>query len=538
MLSVERVLGLMLALGVVCLATGQTADAATYHVSPQGDDAAAGTPDHPWATIARANAALMPGDTAVLHSGTYRETIRPVRSGRDDRTPIRYRAAAGAVIRGVDVGFDLTDRSFIAISGLTVENVGNFGMMNGASRCIVEDCKLSGARAYAGIQLGMGDRAARHNIVRRSKIADVRGDGLQLKFLADHNLLEDNDVRFCDHGCIVLRGHGPGTGRNPHHNVVRRNRLSSRWHTTLNLDVNAEHNLIEWNSISGADASGPGLQLSACHNIVRRNLIFGNYSMGYEGHGALAVWAGWESRRKEICPAVGNRIYHNVIALNRHVGLSAIYWDCPGCELRDNHYVNNIVYDNSRYRDSHSFYQKQCETGSVQLQLTNSDRMQGEIYDHNVIYSPAALPSGTRDSIVLWDGHPITLPEAEQHPSGFLCGNLSEDPRFADPLWGDFRLRSDSPCIDAGRHLTTTEAAGEGQRIRVADATYFSDGFGLVLGDEIMVAGAGPARVTEVADAHTIIVDRSLAWSEGAGVSLNYAGEGPDIGVFECEGVG
>lgn len=526
---------LLLCVVLLIAAAGHASSASVWYVSPDGDDSGAGTADQPWATIAQANARVQPGDVVVLQPGDYRDTIRPRVNGRSDEVRVTYRGPSSARITGADVGFDLTDRAFITISGLTVEHVGNFGMMNGATSCIIQDCRFTGARGYPGIQMGVGERAASHNVVRRCRMADVRGDGIQLRFLADHNLIEDNEIRFCDHSCIVLRGHGPGTGRNPSHNVVRRNRLSGRWHTTMNLDVNAEHNLIEWNTISGADASGPGLQLSACHSIVRRNIIVGNYSMSYESHGALAVWAGWESRKEEICPAIGNRIYHNVVALNRHAGLSAIYWDCPGCELRDNHYVNNIVYDNSRYRDSHSFYRKRDEVGNVQLQLTNTQHMRGELYDHNLIYSAAPFPPGAADPVVLWDGMVMTLVEAESHSSGFLRSNVSADPEFADALWDDFRLRADSPCIDAGRHLTTTAAGGSGSRIRVVDSGYFCDGFGIVDGDEIMVAGAGTARVTDTPDSHTLVLDRELTWPAGAGVSLVYTGEAPDMGVFESE---
>ncbi|MBN1461973.1 MAG: right-handed parallel beta-helix repeat-containing protein, partial [Armatimonadetes bacterium] len=452
---------------VICAVSG-CSSASVWYVAPKGDDSGPGTAGQPWATIAQANARVGPGDTVILQPGEYRETIQPDRSGGSDEARITYQGSPEARITGVDVGFDLTDRAFITISGLSVEHVGNFGMMNGATNCRIEDCHLTGATGYPGIQLGLGERPAHHNVIRGCKMADVRGDGIQLKFLADHNLIEDNEIRFCDHGCIVLRGHGPGTGRNPSHNVVRRNHLSGRWHTTMNLDVNAEHNLVEWNTITGADASGPGLQFSACHNIVRRNLITGNYSMTYESHGALAVWAGWESGKDEICPAIGNRIYHNVIALNRHVGLSAIYWHCPECELRDNHYVNNIIYDNSRYRDSHSFYRKRNEGGSVQLQLTNTEHMRGERYEHNVFYSAASFPPEAAADVVLWDGELMTLAKAENHPRGFLSDNLSLDPKLVDPLWDDFRLRPDSPCLDAGRHLTATTSAGKGKRVPVA----------------------------------------------------------------------
>jgi hypothetical protein len=60
------------------LAAPSTAAAATFHVSPSGDDAARGTRAHPWATIARAGAQdLRPGDKVLFRGGvTFRGNLR------------------------------------------------------------------------------------------------------------------------------------------------------------------------------------------------------------------------------------------------------------------------------------------------------------------------------------------------------------------------------------------------------------------------------------------------------------------------------
>ncbi|MFM2091446.1 MAG: hypothetical protein RLZZ127_1935 [Planctomycetota bacterium] len=55
--------------------------AVEYHVSPTGSDAAAGSLAAPLATIAKGLSLAQAGDTVWLHSGTYREVVRPVRNG-------------------------------------------------------------------------------------------------------------------------------------------------------------------------------------------------------------------------------------------------------------------------------------------------------------------------------------------------------------------------------------------------------------------------------------------------------------------------
>jgi PKD repeat protein len=79
---------------LVLLATTDVA-ATTYYVSPSGNDANPGSAASPWKSIARANAVLGAGDTAILRGGTYREAIRPANSGSSENARITYQAAPG-----------------------------------------------------------------------------------------------------------------------------------------------------------------------------------------------------------------------------------------------------------------------------------------------------------------------------------------------------------------------------------------------------------------------------------------------------------
>jgi hypothetical protein len=75
----------------------------TYYVSPSGADSGPGTFERPFRTLARAGEALEPGDICLLRGGTYRETLRPLRSGEPEK-PIVYRAYEGEtpLISGCD----------------------------------------------------------------------------------------------------------------------------------------------------------------------------------------------------------------------------------------------------------------------------------------------------------------------------------------------------------------------------------------------------------------------------------------------------
>ncbi len=85
-------------------ACAPSARAATYYVSPEGSDRGKGSATNPFRTLGKACSAMKAGDTCVLKSGVYRETLKPARSGTQT-APITFRGAEGeqAVISGADV---------------------------------------------------------------------------------------------------------------------------------------------------------------------------------------------------------------------------------------------------------------------------------------------------------------------------------------------------------------------------------------------------------------------------------------------------
>lgn len=67
----------------------------TYHVATTGSDAADGTKAQPFRTINRGAAAAQPGDTVIVHGGTYREWVNPRTGGTSDQRRISFEAAHG-----------------------------------------------------------------------------------------------------------------------------------------------------------------------------------------------------------------------------------------------------------------------------------------------------------------------------------------------------------------------------------------------------------------------------------------------------------
>ena len=75
-----------------------------YYVSAAAATSGVGTAASPFKTISEAAAVAQAGDTVIVHAGTYRETVNPLRGGTSDRARITYQAAPNevAVITGSD----------------------------------------------------------------------------------------------------------------------------------------------------------------------------------------------------------------------------------------------------------------------------------------------------------------------------------------------------------------------------------------------------------------------------------------------------
>ncbi|MGO9204266.1 MAG: right-handed parallel beta-helix repeat-containing protein [Limisphaerales bacterium] len=69
--------------------------AGEIHVRPTGSDSASGSARDPCLTINKAAAVAQPGDIVIVHGGTYREWVQPVRGGTSESNRIQYRAAPG-----------------------------------------------------------------------------------------------------------------------------------------------------------------------------------------------------------------------------------------------------------------------------------------------------------------------------------------------------------------------------------------------------------------------------------------------------------
>ena len=111
------------------LSVGDVA-AKNYYVATNGKDTNSGSSSSPWATFNHAMDTLQPGDTLIIKNGTYNQSLKATKSGREG-SPITIKAEndGGTIIDGNSnliplyiAGTEGNHKSYITIEGIRCQN--------------------------------------------------------------------------------------------------------------------------------------------------------------------------------------------------------------------------------------------------------------------------------------------------------------------------------------------------------------------------------------------------------------------------------
>jgi hypothetical protein len=492
--------------------------AASYYVdSRRGSDVNPGTLNAPWAKIAKANSNLKAGDTVYIRAGTYVETIRPANSGKSGNY-ITYEAydGEGVIIGGAILqGADLHDRSWIKIKGFKFIDTKDGWIEftpNGSHNYIVDNEFESTGSSMRWVGINMRDRADYNKFIDNSFTSACMPRDLVNLYDSSYNLFEGNYFGYSAHASFAIMSYGKTTA----YNIVRYNTFQNPWHHNLAILNRAEHTLVEWNTVldAGSECSmdscyenpcgqeidipksrenHAGLKIYSKYGIYRNNVMINN------GKSVINSWSSVKS-------AVQNRIYNNTFYAN-YIGWGI---DSDGSAPLSGNVTKNNIFSQSKQQNMHA-----SNIPDTDNQLTNNN-FDGSA---NVVYKGVFGISKIENS------YPSEWSDTKQISPGFV-----------NPGARNLNLRSDSRMIDAGAWLTKiTSPGGSGNTFYVADSRYFSNGFGVIPGDKIQIQGQpATVRIKSVNySTHEIVVDRSVSWQKGNGVSLPYTGAAPDIGAFE-----
>jgi len=527
--------------------------AATYYLNPlSGFDTNAGTSTGaPWKTLNKANGVLVAGDTVYLMTGTYSGTtqrISPVNSGTASNR-ITYAAQSGATVTfsNTDRFIVLTGKQYIVIKGpMTFQlPTADWGYLDNSDHNTIRDIVFKGASTsqYSGLSLLNGSS---NNWIFANTFQDWGrtngmksgswGDAVRITSDSDRNLIESNNFYNAGHA---------GLSFETSYNVVRNNYFKNAWWRGMAFgwiikpswdptrqEFVSQYNVIEGNLFdsNGSQVTqdgGEALQPIAPYNIFRRNVFVDNRTAGLR----MGPWPVGANGYDGEPYVYGNRVYHNTFV---HNGTSSTVNDPGGINLwnagntttnlTNNHFKNNIFTKNTAntYQMDITLY----PTANYGASYFNANyRVAGSCFSNQSNFRAESL-NGVQ-SIEYYQAN---------YPTVFY-GNDSSTPSFVNEAGRDFHLNTGSGCIDRGVALTTTTSAGSGTSVPVADALYFSDGKGLVDGDQITI-GSETVNIKTVNYATKILtIDRSISWSSGASIHYQtYSGTAPDAGAYEFGG--
>jgi xanthosine utilization system XapX-like protein len=545
--SAQVLIGLV---GVLVGVVGVQAQTPMYWVSPSGAatwaNARSVTPLAGAAacSLATANANASAGDTIVLRGGTYNTAIQPAHSGTGIDARIIYQAHAGEtpVITGANLIsiFLNNGASYIKVSGITVRDVERWlHIYRGSSYNEICYCRFE-PHAEIAIRIHRGEESAapcvhnwfHHNVAYgQGWVGNTWNDEgnimqigtLELDGHSGNNTIEDNILYHGGHH--IVETWSP-------YNVVRNNIM----HNESWMD-------------SPANPTSPPVQAPA--------------SNGKYGNRCLTL----EDQLKWARDGVYN------LAENNRMGHAGRPPDDDGADVMELAGHKNIVRFNYIYNAAKDgLYFRAGTTGMVgsdnrvyrNTVCYNGQNESHDYYDHRrngIFYIPSATANVIRDNIAYQNKHADIFSWYPNLPYGNTIENnwltASGDPLFANPditdpmstTLPDLSVRSGSPVIDHGSHLTLALAAGaDSTALQVADALYFQDGsWGSALSDvkPDWIAIGSVNTIGEIAAVNyatnTITLATPMTWATGAPVWLYrdssgrrvLYGNAPDIGAYE-----
>ena len=491
-----------------------------------------GGADTAYKTLAGASSAATAGMTVLIHGGAYNESLIPQNSGAAGQYITFKNYGTEQVLLGGETGIVLSHRRYIWVEGLHVE----------------DRFWLESNNSDAGFASSFQNR--NYNVIKKCifKRTTATGTTGNIRFVRSHdnqfleNTVEDgiDNVLLIDSERNLVQGNRVINGKHSlvgvrcgDYNVIRNNYFANPLQKIgevydCGVDTRAvpnsfnstKHNLFESNVFADtaehySASGGSGIQYSGQDGIIRKNVFYhGNIGLGMQSYGDEALYTDH------------NRVYHNVFYNNDGAGIFL------GAGVSSNHFKNNILFLNTGcVPDCGS------TTAGQILYLRSSSggpSWTSTLFSHNNIFYQQPGQAVIEEA---YDTS-FSLAAFNAQVAPIFVNSREEDPQFVNAAGFDFHLQNTSPMINAGAFLTTTvEAQTNSTTMRVEDAAYFYDGYGIVgeQGDLIQLqGGTATARVVAVNySTQTLTLDRPLAWTAGQGIALQFGGSAPDIGAFE-----
>lgn len=484
------------------------------------------------------------GTLVLIREGVYNTQLIPQNSGNANAyITFKNFNNENVILTGANLApaIMIDRKDYIVIEGLKIHDVRYWLSALGSNHIIVRNNIFEKALDSAGSsKTGIFFQSSNYGKILNNIINESTQDNIAL-LNSDYNLIEGNTVTKAKHTLWTLKCSNYNILRNNYfHNEDQKigevfdcgnAGFGNADFPKLNAFDATKHNVIEKNIFAYTPSPGDaspysGIQYAGQNGIIRNNIF-------YECEGppiALTLYS------EEAKYNYGNRIYHNVFYKNEF-GAIDISGGTTGYTFYDQKIKNNIFYKNEFIRrDMRWNWYIELDEKPVQIKTARTSDIVIERNNlfHSGIDELYVIAYGERTSSSNPAPNPLSWWEAN-HSRAFT-GNLQAIPEFVDEDNYDFRLKENSLMIDAGAFLTfTTNSGMNSTEMRVSDATWFIDGFGIVTGDTIQVEGQNDFAIVQSINYKTNLLnlDKPISWNRFQGISLRYSGSAPDIGAYE-----
>ena len=375
------------------------ASGAGYYVGGAGcSDSGSGSQGQPFCTISAAAAVAGAGDTVTVAPGTYNEQVTVANSGSAG-SPVTFvsETPGAAVVTGGLHGFDVDGKSWVNISGFTINGTGAEGLYLANSSNLTVSANTitqSGHRVIGQNTAGVLLRNVSASLVTQN----TSDDNSYYGFLLDSGTT----------GVTLLKNEAS-------HNA-------EGWQRDANgIDVLSPGNFIYQNVLHDNEDSGLQFYPGGDNNVASGNVTYNNGDHGIDDlnvHGNVLT---------------GNTVWNNCTDGINVEGTSSNF------TVENNVSVDNAV--NIQCIHGPQGADKSGRAGDIGIYDTATT---GTTVDFNLAYQTQA---GTR--VFEWGPNGYTTLSAWQTGSGQGAHDLVANPSFSNPAAGDFRLREGSPAVDS-----------------------------------------------------------------------------------------
>ncbi|MEC0108569.1 right-handed parallel beta-helix repeat-containing protein [Paenibacillus taichungensis] len=450
-----------------------------YYISPQGNDLNKGTIQAPWKTLQHAADHAPPGSTVYLREGLYHQKVKITRSGNSSGNPTLFSSypqekviidGEGLSVRGIEGLIEVENASYITIQNLEICNFTtslrgqvptgiyvhgsgeHIQLLGNTIHSIANGAKPSGPNLQGRDAHGIAiygtehPQALRDIIIKDNELYDLvlgSSESLAVNGNVDTFAILDNTIHDTDNIGIDLIGY-EGTSEDDTYDLARNGIVRGNEIYNISSNLNPSYGTTlpnDSNSAGGIYVDG-GKNHIIDHNRVYRNDI------------GIEIASEHAGRSTSNITLQDNLIFHN-----RLTGIAMGGYDEQRGSTEDSMIMYNTLVGNDlldagngqlflqAQTKNNTFKRNILVSGSSDVLIYNEyTSNSGNVFDHNVYYSPAPQ----EEALWVWKKTEYSGFTSYTEGSGNDVHSLYVNPQFVDEANEDFTLQANSPAKENG----------------------------------------------------------------------------------------